>query len=155
MSSGPWLSFNGGWLIYSDPPPITLHGSGDLGPMFLKSFFDIVLGSPCCKCWCQLIPKLPPNLGQKSTQHRSKSLDQNPSQLVSCVRSPFGSIFGWGFRPPKPSKINKKREYTNQPKQHNSQKVKHQKHVFVYYVFYYFGHVVLCWKVNENCPNID
>ena len=88
-----------------------------------------------------LAPTCPPTWSQNPSKIVPRGI-QNPSQLASCFRSPFGSIFDRflvDFRCQNPSKINQKS--IKKSTQHNNPKVKNARFL---YVFCYFGHVILC-----------
>ena len=104
---------------------------------------------------CQLDPNLAPNLAQNRPNIDPRAI-QNPSQLASCFRSPFGWNLDWfvvGFRPSNPPKINKKstKKSTQQPNSQNSKK--YTKHIgFLYFLLLRPCHVTLKiqWKSSQH-----
>ena len=95
--------------------------------IFLKPFFDIVLGPPFLGFWCQLGTNLPPHLGPKSFPNPSKSHPksiQNRILFLIPFLIEFCKIFG-RFSTPKSTKTQSKIDHksiptTQQPKSETS-----------------------------------
>ena len=81
-----------------------------------------------------MVPTWPPTWAQNPPKIDPRAI-QNPSQLASCFRSVFGSIFDRflvDFRPPKRSKTNQN-SIIKSSQQPNNQKVKNLKKTIVFF----------------------
>ena len=137
------------------PPPRAQFSRDYLRDCFFDDFLTSSWYPSFSDFGANLAPTWLPTWAQNRPKIDPRAI-QNPSQLASCFRSPFGSIFYrflMDFRPQNRPKINQK-SIKRSSQQHNNQKAKMLKKHCVLQYNRALGHVMLSTKIDKNRLNI-